>query len=684
MKMKTLRTKPAAKVLAWVLCLAGLAIGVVCAGQAMWLANQGAYQPQGGQMLLEQGEDELVSERLDLLYNNYHSYRVYGQNMDLSGDLSDSNFFFTIKNASGTILLASDELGDYREKATWQGEIQGRLTRESITRYYDSPEEREAGLQELAAAYDNIYEVEMQDYGSLEESPKGRYVLTAMCESYGVSEQVTISAFLRSELTPGGPIYSQLTYLTEMGYARYTLAAFAVIGLVLGFLGLAFLLYSAGYGKGHPQQAVLHPIDHYLPADAMAVAALILLLFWSGNLDLGTRTLSVLPLGAVLLSLVMAALLVTGLLSFLRQKRTGTWKEGLLCYRLRHSAGSRLGKCKDALGRAIAAVPLFWQAGVGFVILCFFEGLCILGIRMGNGVEVLWLLLKGAEGLLLLWLVLSMRRLQEGAKLLAQGKLDYRVETEKLWGPFRAHGEDLNNLRQGIQHAVEEQMKSERMKTELITNVSHDIKTPLTSIVSYVDLLKKEEMPNDRAKEYLDVLDRQSARLKKLTEDLVEASKASTGSLTVDLQPTDVNVLLTQTAGEYQEKLAARDLDLILTPAEGTPNISADGRLLWRVFENLFSNIHKYAQQGTRVYLTCQATDQEVTITFRNISATPLNISADELMERFVRGDASRNTEGSGLGLSIARSLTQLQHGTFSLTIDGDLFKAILTFPRLA
>ena len=188
----------------------------------------------------------------------------------------------------------------------------------------------------------------------------------------------------------------------------------------------------------------------------------------------------------------------------------------------------------------------------------------------------------------------------------------------------------------------------------------------------------------DQAKEYLEVLDRQSARLKKLTEDLVEASKASTGNLTVDLQPTDVNVLLTQTAGEYQEKLAARDLSLVLTPAPEAPKISADGRLLWRVFENLFSNIQKYALAGTRVYLTCQADENEVTITFRNISATPLNISADELMERFVRGDTSRNTEGSGLGLSIARSLTQLQHGTFSLTIDGDLFKAQLRFPRLS
>ena len=226
-------------------------------------------------------------------------------------------------------------------------------------------------------------------------------------------------------------------------------------------------------------------------------------------------------------------------------------------------------------------------------------------------------------------------------------------------------------------------MKSERMKTELITNVSHDIKTPLTSIVSYVDLLKKQAMPNDQAREYLEVLDRQSARLKKLTEDLVEASKASTGNLTVDFQRTDVNVLLTQSAGEYQEKLAAKGMDLILTPAPENPAISADGRLLWRVFENLLSNIHKYAQPGTRVYLTCEAGENQVTTTFRNISATPLNISADELMERFVRGDASRNTEGSGLGLSIARSLTQLQHGTFSLTIDGDLFKAALTFPRI-
>ena len=318
------------------------------------------------------------------------------------------------------------------------------------------------------------------------------------------------------------------------------------------------------------------------------------------------------------------------------------------------------------------------------MVLCILEFLCVYYYTVTlDGVPMLfWLLLKFLEGGIVVHVILSMKTLWAGGKELATGNLDYKVPSNRLHGAFRQHGENLNNLRGGIQHAVEEQMKSERMKTELITNVSHDIKTPLTSIVSYVDLLKKEPMPTDQAKEYLDVLDRQAARLKKLIEDLVEASKASTGSLTVNFQPTDVNVLLSQSAGEYQEKLAARDLTLILTPAEEAPMISADGQLLWRVFENLLSNALKYAMPGTRVYLSCETTDQAVVIAFRNISASPLNISAEELMDRFVRGDASRNTEGSGLGLAIARDLTQLQRGTFALTIDGDLFKATLTFPR--
>ena len=227
----------------------------------------------------------------------------------------------------------------------------------------------------------------------------------------------------------------------------------------------------------------------------------------------------------------------------------------------------------------------------------------------------------------------------------------------------------------------QEQMKAEHLKTELITNVSHDIKTPLTSIVNYVDLLKKEDIPSPEAREYIAVLDRQSHRLKKLTEDLVEASKASSGVLNVDLQPTDVNVLFSQIEGEYQERLAACQMTLVTQPPAPGTVIRADSRLLSRVMDNLVSNICKYALPSTRVYVVSTLSREAVTISFKNVSRDELNISPDELMERFVRGDASRHTEGSGLGLSIARSLVQLQGGRFDLAIDADLFRADITFP---
>jgi signal transduction histidine kinase len=226
--------------------------------------------------------------------------------------------------------------------------------------------------------------------------------------------------------------------------------------------------------------------------------------------------------------------------------------------------------------------------------------------------------------------------------------------------------------------AVDRQMKSERLKTELITNVSHDIKTPLTSIINYVDLLSRQELEGQSA-EYLAVLDRQAKRLKKLTEDLVEASKASTGNLSVTLERTDVCELVRQAVGEYEERLEAGRLEVVIPPPEQATFVLADGRLLWRVMDNLLSNAVKYAQPDTRVYI--DVTDREpgtVTVIVKNISRNRLNVDADELMERFVRGESSRTTEGSGLGLNIARSLVELQKGAFILYVDGDLFKAEL------
>ena len=243
-----------------------------------------------------------------------------------------------------------------------------------------------------------------------------------------------------------------------------------------------------------------------------------------------------------------------------------------------------------------------------------------------------------------------------------------------------AHAEDLNNIAEGISRAVDERMKSERFKTELITNVSHDIKTPLTSIINYVDLLEKEEPENEKMREYLEVLSRQSGKLKKLIEDLIEASKASTGNLSVSLESCELGILMEQMAGEYAEKFEAKGLETVLTKPEKPVRILADGRHMWRIFDNLMNNIVKYAKPGTRVYLSLESSGGKAKLTFRNISEAQLNISGEELMERFVRGESSRSSEGSGLGLSIAKSLAQLQKGEMNITVDGDLFKVELIF----
>lgn len=318
---------------------------------------------------------------------------------------------------------------------------------------------------------------------------------------------------------------------------------------------------------------------------------------------------------------------------------------------------------------------LIW-AGFCFIdLLLMFDG--------SSAAALWWLFSRGVLTVGILYLASSLKLLQKEGQAIADGQTDYKGKPIPRWLPaLKKHEENLQSIRSGIQKAVDEQTRAERMKTELITNVSHDIKTPLTSIVNYVDLLEKEDIQPEKAKEYVDVLHRQSARLKKLTEDLVEASKASSGCLPVHLARTDVNVLLSQLAGDYLEKLEAAQLEPVFHPAPSQPKIQADGQLLSRVLGNLFSNICKYAMPGTRVYFESSANAGIVTITFKNISKYELNIPAEELMARFVRGDRSRHTEGSGLGLSIAQSLTELQGGSFRLEIDGDLFKAIVSFPQ--
>ena len=271
----------------------------------------------------------------------------------------------------------------------------------------------------------------------------------------------------------------------------------------------------------------------------------------------------------------------------------------------------------------------------------------------------------------------------EAAARLADGELSYKVNTRGMLFDEKQLGESLNRLGDGMNIAVEERLKADRMKTELITNVSHDIKTPLTSIVSYTELLKAEEGLSEQGKEAVDVLSRQSERLTRLIDDLVEASKASSGTLDVALAPCDAAVFVAQAAGEYGERLRDAGLTLLTKVPEEPIRIMADGRRMQRIFDNLMNNIGKYSLPGTRVYLDLEKKGQRAVFQFKNTSREPLNVSADELLERFVRGDSSRHTEGNGLGLYIAQRLTELQGGTLQIQVDGDLFKVVLSFPEV-
>lgn len=338
--------------------------------------------------------------------------------------------------------------------------------------------------------------------------------------------------------------------------------------------------------------------------------------------------------------------------------------------------GKLLKKCLVLCEKTLSLLPLTWQWIVVGGVLALWLLIAITGRNkfwvMPWGLASLATILYGSN---------CFGRLLEGAKRMRSGDLESKVDDKYLVGCFREFAGELNGLADVAMVAAQNQLKSERMKTELITNVSHDIKTPLTSIINYVDLLEKPHTPEE-AQSYVEVLSRQSQRLKKLIDDLMEMSKASTGNIQVDIGEIDAVEAVTQALGEFSDKLTAAGLTPVFHQSEENIMLLADGRLLWRAMSNVLSNAVKYALPGTRLYVDVSATQDKAIISVKNISGAQLNISAEELMERFVRGDCSRNTEGSGLGLNIAKSLMELQKGQLQLLVDGDLFKVTLVFPR--
>ena len=487
--------------------------------------------------------------------------------------------------------------------------------------------------------------------------------------SDGSEVTAVYQAYLKSPLAPRDSALYVMTWVERLISARYLLIALAILLLAVCLFLFIFLLCAMGHKEG--VDGIYQCWLNKIPLD-LFLALLVLLFFaWATFLSdiwyIDFWYYILLAFGAAALALTLV-LSVAG-----RAKAPGFFRNTVIY------------KLFLLIFRTLGRIPMVWGTMLIWVCWCFVD----LYFTFSNSyyydslLPAFWVISRAVLTIVILYLASSLRLLQKEGQAIADGQTDYKGKPIPRWLPaLKKHEENLQSIQSGIQKAVDEQTRAERMKTELITNVSHDIKTPLTSIVNYVDLLEKEDIQPEKAKEYVDVLNRQSARLKKLTEDLVEASKASSGSLPVHLAPTDVNVLLSQLAGDYMEKLEDAQLEPIFRPAPSQPVIQADGQLLSRVLGNLFSNICKYAMPGTRVYFESAADENTVSLTFKNISKYELNIPAEELMARFVRGDRARHTEGSGLGLSIAQSLTELQGGTFHIEIDGDLFKAVVTFPR--
>ena len=460
----------------------------------------------------------------------------------------------------------------------------------------------------------------------------------------------------------------------------------AAIGLAGCFLTFVFLAYASGHQSFSDPAITLYPFDKirtdimlllmlsvtYLGAVLVAplLSRLLHLVVSSNYWDRANRV--------IMFGVVYFCVIVTFFSLLRRYKAETLWKNSFL-YEVMESLSEHSFKYRLTLGYILYLSANVFAITLGaFFVLNHEEAFRSIPFILA---VIVWVLGNLMVFHYLYSNAVQTERIHEAIERLASGETNYKVEVSQSSHLEARLAEGLNRISDGLQTALAEQVKSERLKADLITNVSHDIKTPLTSIINYIDLIKREHPEDPTIQKYLEVLDQKSQRLKTLTEDLVEASRASSGNIKLEMANIDIVELVQQTTGEFEDKYALRHLELVNTLPNEVILIEADGRRLWRVLENLYNNAFKYALESTRVYVGVEDHGPEVTFSIKNISASPLNISPDELTERFVRGDTSRTTEGSGLGLSIARDLTALQGGKFQITIDGDLFKAEVTFP---
>lgn len=471
-------------------------------------------------------------------------------------------------------------------------------------------------------------------------------------------------------------VITDKTGLKELAYKnRNSMMAYGLIAAVCALGCFVFLLCSAAHKSGTeeyvPQRQDKIPYDLYLPSAILLGTGLCAMLVECVAYELNT----VKAVTAALIMACLAGVFMALCMTTAARIKTGTLFKNTLIYRLCTGVGMGASSMLSSISGA-------WRFSLAFAGYLLINALLSYRFFTRGGFLAFLLLIavNGGALYLLLKMIKQMRTLSAAGQAMANGDLSYCVDTSDMKREFREHGENLNSIGRGMAIAVNERMKSERFKTELITNVSHDLKTPLTSIVTYIDLLQKEDIQDEKAKEYINTIARQSKKLKKLTEDLIDASKASSGALNVNMERVNISELLRQSSAEYGERMEAVNITPVVNMPEEDIYVRADGRLLWRVVENLLQNICKHGMPGTRAYLEARTENGRAVVSFKNISQQQLNIPVEELLERFVQGDGSRSRGGSGLGLSIAESLTELMKGKLKLSLDGDLFKVEMWF----
>ena len=627
--MKKFKCNLAAKITAWILSFVSFAVCVGCVIGAVYMLDREFYTRTELDLQMHV-ERSLAQEIYSKLAYRYERHRFDQSDLTFEESVAAitdaKNWRYTLKDRNNNLIS-----GNYNNEKSTEYKFEG-----------------------------FFYTKEVWDAN--EEEPEEKYYVSV----FVLEDKTEADQFLISE------------NLVHIAYSlRIWIYAILLISVVIFFSTVCFLIASAGHKT--PDGVVTVGVGEKIPFDIftlMLVATAGLNYIILCVCDEITSLLLIFAIPALLF--LDYAFITLWLKNMIVNIKVGGFFKKLLVYRVFSKIWGLILSVFRAGRNAVYAVICSATSGVLLLIYT----LIIAETELKTKHFFIWLIVTAVIFAAFLYHTRKLKHLSDTTSQIASGNFSCAVNTNRLYGEMNELGKNINQINEGLQIAVSDKMKSERFKTELITNVSHDLKTPLTSIINYVDLLNKLELDNKDAQEYISVLSRQSARLKKLTDDLLEASKASTGNIKMEFSCCDIGLLLSQTIGEFSDRLEDAQLVPIVTLPQTPYYANVDGKRLYRVFENLMSNICKYSQPNTRVYLDVCESNGRITIRFRNISREMLCINGSELTERFVRGDSSRNTEGSGLGLSIAKSLTELQNGKFDVHINGDLFEVVVTFVK--